>query len=259
MNMKVVVIGAGNLATHLTVALKKSGFTIVQIFSRTEDAASQLAKIVESTWTINLQELNQEADIYIFALRDDILAETINKINIPNALLVHTAGSINISIFANKSNPHGVIYPLQTFSKAKKLDFNTVPIFIEGDNEETTKLLLSIVGKLTTKCFEINSEQRLKLHLSAVFACNFVNYLYTVAEEIVGEAQLTFDVLKPLIAETADKTRTLSPKDAQTGPAVRFDNEVMEKHKTLLVGKPELLELYTLMSQEIYKNSKSKV
>lgn len=255
--MKVVVIGAGNLATHLTVALKKNGFTIVQIFSRTEDAASQLAKTVESTWTTNLQELNQKADIYIFALKDDILAKTINEINIPNALLVHAAGSIDISIFANKSNPHGVIYPLQTFSKAKKIDFDQVPLFIEGNNDKTTKLLLNIARKISSKCYKINSEQRLKLHLSAVFACNYVNYLYTVAEEIVREAELPFEILEPLIAETADKIRTLSPKVAQTGPAVRFDTEVMEKHRKLLVGKPQLLELYTLMSQEIYKNSKS--
>ncbi len=259
MNMKVVVIGAGNLATHLTIALKKNGFTIVQIFSRTEEAANQLAKIVGSTWTTNLQELNLLADIYFFALKDDILSETINKINIPNALLVHAAGSIDIKIFGNKMNPHGVIYPLQTFSKAKEIDFDQVPLFIEGNNDKTTKLLLNIARKLSSKCYKINSEQRLKLHLSAVFACNFVNYLYTVAEEIVGEAQLPFDILKPLIAETADKIRTLSPKDAQTGPAVRFDTEVMKKHRKLLVGKPQLLELYTLMSQEIYKNSKSNI
>ena len=259
MNMKVVMIGAGNVATHLSIALKKSGFTIIQIFSKTEQSASQLAKIVKTSWTTNLQSLNKEGDIYIFALKDSILSETLNKIDIPNALFVHTAGSINISVFASKSNPHGVIYPLQTFSKSKEIDFNQVPLFIEGNNEETTNLLLSIAGKLSNKCFEIDSEKRLKLHLSAVFACNFANYMYTVADKIVKETELGFDILKPLIVETADKIRILSPKDAQTGPAVRLDTDVMEKHSKLLVNEPQLLELYTLISQEIYKNEKAAI
>ncbi len=254
MEKKIVVIGAGNVATHLSLALKKNGFNIIQIFSRTEQAASQLAEIVESTWTTNLQDLNREGDIYIFALKDNVLAETINKIDIPNALFVHTAGSINISVFGNKINPHGVIYPLQTFSKLKEIDFKQIPLFIEGNSEETTNLLLNIARKLSNKCFEIDSEKRLKLHLSAVFASNFVNYLYTAAEKIVEGAQLPFSILEPLIAETANKIRTLSPKDAQTGPAVRFDTEVMEKHCNLLVNEPQLLELYKLISLEIFKN-----
>lgn len=253
MGMKIVMIGAGNVATHLSVALKENGFTILQIFSRTEEAASCLAGIVESTWTTNLQELNKGADIYIFALKDNVLSETIEKINIPNAVYIHTAGSVDISVFSNKNNPHGVIYPLQTLSKAKSIDFSKVPLFVEGNNTQTTNLLFDIAGKLSTKCYKIDSRQRLKIHLSAVFASNFVNYMYTVAEKIVGETQLPFSILEPLIAETADKIRTLSPKDAQTGPAVRCDTEVMQKHIKLLIEEPQLQELYSLISEEISK------
>lgn len=254
--MKVVMIGAGNVATHLSVALKANGFTILQIFSRTEQAASHLAKKIESAWTNNIQELNQEADIYIFALKDDVLSETIAKINIPNAIFLHTAGSVDISVFAKKNNSYGVIYPLQTLSKAKNVDFSQVPLFVEGNNAETTEILFDIAEKLSIKCFKINSEQRLKIHLSAVFASNFVNYMYTVAEKIVGETELPFSILEPLILETAYKISTLSPQKAQTGPALRFDTEVMKKHILLLEEKPQLQELYSLISKEIYKNSK---
>lgn len=255
--MKVVMIGAGNVATHLSVALKENGFNILQIFSRTERAASYLAGTVDATWTTNLQELNKEADIYIFALKDNVLSEIIEEIDIPNVLFIHTAGSVDISVFNNKNNPNGVIYPLQTLSKAKSIDFSQVPLLIDGNNTKTTNLLFNIAGKLSTKCFIINSEQRLKIHLAAVFANNFVNYMYTVAEKIVGETELDFSILKPLILETANKITTLSPQNAQTGPAVRFDTEVMEKHIKLLDEEPQLQELYTFISKEIYKNSKS--
>lgn len=253
--MKVVMIGAGNVATHLSVALKKKNFNILQIFSRTEEAASRLAELVDSTWTTNILQLNQQADIYIFALKDSALSELIEKVNIPNALFLHTAGSIDIKIFSNKNNPYGVLYPLQTFSKTKSVNFNQVPLFIEGNNAKTTNQLIEIARKLSSEYHEIDSKQRLKLHLSAVFACNFTNYMYTIAEKIVMETQLPFSILEPLIAETADKIRTLTPQQAQTGPAVRFDTAVMDKHKELLAQEPNIQELYNLISQEIYKNS----
>ena len=250
--MEVVVLGAGNVATHLAKALKNNGFTIAQIYSKTIASAKSLADSIESDYSTELTEIYKHADIYIYALKDSALEYIISQNIIPNAIHLHTAGSVSIDIFEGKAENYGVLYPLQTFSKTKEVDFSKVPLLVEGNNDETTKLLLNIARQLSDSCSLANSTQRMKLHLAAVFACNFSNYMYSIAEEIVTESELPFEILKPLIAETADKIKTLAPQAAQTGPAVRYDTNVMDKHLSMLKNKPELADIYKTLSNQIH-------
>jgi len=155
--------------------------------------------------------------------------------------------------FFGYADKYGVLYPLQTFSKNKAVDFSQIPICVEAINAEVEKELLKIAHLLTEKTYILNSEKRKKLHLAAVFACNFSNYMYDIAYDIVMSAGIDFEILKPLIAETADKIKTMTPKEAQTGPAVRYDENTINKHLTLLNRKKYLKEIYKVLSKGIHK------
>jgi len=250
--MEVVILGAGNVATHLAKALKNKGFTIIQVYSKTAVSAKSLADNIETDFTTEIADIYKHAKIYIYALKDSALESVIAQIDIPNAIHVHTAGSVSIDIFKDKVANYGVLYPLQTFSKTKDVDFSKVPLLVEGNSDETTESLMNIARQISDSCSLANSTQRMKLHLAAVFACNFSNYMYSIAEEIVTESELSFDILKPLIAETADKIKTLAPRAAQTGPAVRYDTNVMDKHLTMLKNNPELADIYKTLSNQIH-------
>jgi len=256
--MKAVFIGAGNVATHLALALQNKGVTISQIFSRTSSNAQVLAEKLGISFTSEINELDKSADIYIYAIKDGALRHLISKIALPKALHVHTAGSISLRVFEGYAERCGVIYPLQTFSKNKMVDFSQIPICIEANSPEVEQELLEIAHLLTKKTFILNSEQRKKLHLSAVFACNFTNHMYAIAADLVESAGLPFEILQPLIAETADKIKTMSPRDAQTGPAVRFDEETITKHLSMLKEKAELLQIYKDLSLNIHQKHKKK-
>lgn len=254
--MNIVIIGAGNLATHLSKALFEANYSIVQIFSKTEESARMLAQKLNCNYTTNIADIITTADVYIYAVKDSVLHLLIEDLAITSALHIHTAGSISINIFKHKYKNYGVLYPLQTFSKSKAVDFKSIPMFIEGSNEAVSSILESIAKKTSDKIYHINSEQRMKLHLAAVFTCNFTNYMYTIGEDIMTEAGLDFDVLKPLINETANKVQSLSPKKAQTGPAVRFDENVINKHLAMLEKNSKIKNLYLELSNLIFENTK---
>ena len=249
--MKVVFIGAGNLATHLSIALQNAGQQIVQVYSKTATSASILAHKLNVPYTIDVDELIQDADIYFYAVSDDALETLLNMDLAPEAIHVHTAGSISIDIFKGKKAHHGVFYPLQTFSKTKAVDFNQIPIFLESSDDEVERVLNTLAYAVSKNVYPINSDQRMKLHLAAVYACNYVNHLYDIASDLVASIDLPFDVLKPLIRETADKINFLSPADAQTGPAKRNDTNVINKHLELLDKSSDLSDLYRKLSQMI--------
>ncbi|MBP1676230.1 MAG: hypothetical protein H6Q20_789 [Bacteroidetes bacterium] len=248
----IVIIGAGNVATHISQALQKSGFKIIQIYSRTQAAAKTLANILNASYTSDIESICRTADLYLYALKDNALEFAIKKVSVPEALHVHTAGSVPISVFEHVTPRYGVLYPLQTFSKTKHTEFNNVPVLVEGNNPETTDVLMSIAQKISTNCYPIDSEQRAALHLAAVFCCNFVNSMYNVAEKIVSEAGLPFNILQPLIDETAEKIHHLLPAQAQTGPAVRYDTKIIEKHLEMLNGNPQLQHIYREISSLIF-------
>lgn len=249
----IAIIGAGNLAYNIAKNLYKRGFRIVQVYSRTEKAASELAGQIESTWTTDIEQITSDASLYIVALKDEVLPELIPHLvkNREKALWVHTAGSVPMDIWKGNVTRYGVLYPMQTFSKQHEVDFNELSIFIEGSTPEETEILHAVAYSLTKKVYEADSARRKKLHLAAVFACNFTNHMYTLSSDILEEAGIPFDAMLPLIDETARKVHKLSPLDAQTGPAVRYDKSIINKHLAMLTGKPYLQELYRLISMSI--------
>ncbi|MDD4198958.1 MAG: DUF2520 domain-containing protein [Paludibacter sp.] len=249
--MKVVFIGAGNLATHLSRALQQAGEQIVQVYSRTMTSASELATLLNVPYTTNLDEIITDADVYFYAVSDDALESLVQLPLASNAIHVHTAGSVSMDVFIGKKSNYGVFYPLQTFSKTKQVDFKTIPLFIEASSPEVEAELFKIAHKVSEQVYRTNSEQRLKLHVSAVFASNFVNHLYQIASDVVKSANLPFEVLKPLILETAEKVMFLSPEQAQTGPAKRNDQGVINKHLETLDEHPALKKLYQDLSNMI--------
>jgi len=254
MTRKIVILGAGNVATHLTKALIKEGFDVRQIFSRTIESARELGVKTGVHFTNNLAELYKEADIYIFALSDTAIEKLASMIDFNHdPLLLHTAGSVSIDVLKNSSKNYGVLYPLQTFSKSRELDFKKVPLCVDANTKHNIKEVSQIAATLSDNTRIMGEDERKKIHLAAVFACNFTNYMYSQAEEILKQDNIDFNIIKPLIEETAAKVQDLSPAKAQTGPAIRNDKATMNKHKELLENFNELKKLYTFISNNISK------
>jgi predicted short-subunit dehydrogenase-like oxidoreductase (DUF2520 family) len=253
--MRISLIGAGNLATRLGIALKAAGHEFVQVYSRTEDSARTLAEQLGAEAVVRPEALHSDASLYICALKDDALPEVLKKVTVGNGILVHTAGSLSLNILKPFATKSGVFYPLQTFSKEREVDFRSIPVFVESSDKVVLYILKQLAADLHSEVFEQTSEERLKLHLSAVFACNFVNYLYSVSNDLLAEQNIPFDVLKPLILETAAKVQNNTPTDVQTGPAVRFDHTVMVKHLALLEKHPAWKTLYKELSIGIHQRS----
>jgi len=245
--IKVVLLGSGNVAQHLLqVMLKTADIELVQVFARHKNSISHL--IAEEQITSNYQDL-KEADVYIISVSDNAIAEVSNQFPFKNRLVVHTSGTSEFSVLDDK-NRKGVFYPLQTFSKSKAVDFSTIPICLETENESDYKTLETLANLISKKVYSISSEQRKSLHVAAVFVCNFVNHLYQIGNQICDENQVLFEILHPLILETANKITELSPKEAQTGPAVRNDTKTIEKHIEFLQNS-NYKEIYTLLTQSI--------
>lgn len=254
----IVFIGAGNLATNLAKALYRKGFRIVQVYSRTEESARTLAKEVEAEFTTHLEELNSFSRLYIVSLKDSAFEELLPSIvanKRKEALFVHTAGSIPMNIWEGRTEHYGVFYPMQTFSKQREVDFSEIPFFIEASTSEDAELLKAVAATLSERVYEADSEQRKSLHLAAVFTCNFTNHMYALAAELLKKYDLPFDVMLPLIDETARKVHQLEPKDAQTGPAIRYDANVIDNHLSMLADDPEMQKLYELISRSIHNRT----
>lgn len=252
-NNRIALIGAGNVATHLGVALQKAGWNIVQVYSRTEASASGLANRLEVPFVTSLDEVCTDADIYLVMVKDAVLQELIPALvkGREEAIFVHTAGSMPMSVWENQAIRYGVLYPMQTFSKAREVDFSSVSFFVEANGGPELELLKSMAGALSPKVYEATSAQRTYLHMAAVFACNFANHMYALSARLLEKNGLPFDAMLPLIDETARKVHGLHPKVAQTGPAVRGDENVMGKHLEMLSDEPEIKEIYRLISDSI--------
>lgn len=249
----VVFIGAGNLATQLARAMHGAGFHIRQVYSRTSESAAALANAIQAPFTTSLQDVVTDAQLYIVALKDSALPELLPHIAAgkQQALLVHTAGSIPMDIWKEHANRYGVLYPMQTFSKQQEVDFREVPFFIEAAHAEDAVLLREVAARLSPKVYDATSEQRKSLHLAAVFSNNFANHMYTLAAELLAKYNLPFDAMLPLIDETARKVHYMDPHRAQTGPAIRYDENVINNHLHMLAGDPEMQQLYELISRSI--------
>ncbi len=234
--MRVVLIGRGRLATNLLPALQQAGHEVSSINSRT------------------LENLPEEADVFIIAVKDSALQEVICRATKgrEQQLFVHTAGSMPMSLFEGYTNRFGVFYPMQTFSKERLVSFANIPVFIEGDNA----VLRPLAESITHSVYELSSADRKYLHLSAVFACNFVNHCYALSAELLEKHGIPFSVMLPLIDETALKVHQLHPLEAQTGPAVRYDENVIRMQSSMLADSPLLQEIYNLLSVSIHRKSK---
>jgi len=243
----IVILGFGNVGQHLCKALCKcNDISIKQLFNRNQvNIPSELKHI---PFTSQLSEI-QEADIYIMAIPDDAIVSFSEKLPFKGKLVVHTSGAVAMQVLS-EANRKGVFYLLQSFSKNRELDFRNIPICIEAENKSDLKLLKKIGKSISKKVVEINSEERANLHVAAVFVNNFVNYMYGVSSDLLANNKLPFELLKPLIAETASKIETLSPKDAQTGPAKRNDKKTIEKHLHLLKDSP-YKEIYQQLTDAI--------
>lgn len=255
--MKIVMIGAGNVATHLAKALFNASYDVVQVFSRDIKNAKQLADDISAEAICNLNDIYEGADAYIISVKDDAIeaiAERLSGKMRSGALLIHTAGSVPLSVLCNMWNNSAVLYPMQTFSKSRELDFSKVPCFVEGNGEIALEQVRNIAETISNKVQIADSEQRRYMHLAAVFACNMVNHCYRMAEQIVEEHSLDFDMFLPLIEETAEKVKVMRPSKAQTGPMVRNDKKVMEAQKALLHDERKR-KIYELMAESIYEDS----
>ena len=252
--MRITIIGSGNVATHLAAAFKNAGHRIVQVYSRDMQNAALLAYHVGADAIDNLDEINPETDVFIISVKDDVIIPIAGRLAQYKKLIVHTSGATHIEALLAITDNAGVFYPLQTFSKTKEVDFWSVPLCIEGGDEQITRYLEQLARTVSNNVYRVNSAQRKVLHLAAVFACNFPNYLYGVAQQLLGENDMGFEMLRPLILETAQKVQTHLPADVQTGPAVRNDETTMTAHLQMLNNGPGLAEIYKLLSQEIIKN-----
>jgi len=246
----VVIIGAGNVAFHLTRALMQNTVNVRQVFNRTLFKAQELGEANNIKYTDKISEL-EKADLYIIAASDSAVEELSHYIPFEDTLVVHTSGSLSTSVLKGDYRK-GVFYPFQTFTKRKILRYEEVPFFVEAENQEDEDALFKLADKISNEVHRVDSEKRLKVHLSGIWASNFVNHMYQIAQNICKEADLPFDVLRPLIEETALKVRDLEPYEAQTGPARRGDNIIIQKHVEILEDS-RLQQLYQLLSDSIVR------
>lgn len=250
--IKVVILGSGNVAQHLIkVFLQTEEVSLVQVFAR---QPNQLTHLLPTAKIVSDYQKIIEADVYIISVSDNAIAEVSFQLPFENRLVVHTSGSSDFSVL-DKKNRKGVFYPLQTFTKGKKVDFTPIPICLEAENEQDYQLLEQLGNSISKKVFNINSEQRKSLHVAAVFVCNFVNHLYQIGNKICEANQIPFEVLHPLIQETAQKILELTPKEAQTGPALRNDTKTIQKHLDFLSNE-NYKTIYNLLTQSIQNGNK---
>ena len=255
MSHKICLIGSGNLGTNLGLTLYQNGFEIKQVISRTLNNATCLAKQIGAEYSDNIDDIIDECDTIIFSVSDDAIPELIKGRQFGDKILIHTAGSVKRDVFKDVSDNYGVLYPLQSFSQHSIAEFKNAPVLIEGNNNYSFSRIRQIADQISSRVYEVNYSDRLKLHTAAVFACNFTNYMYQVANDIIEDLPIDFSIFKPLIRETTEKViKTLDPVKSQTGPALRNDHTTMNKHLELISNDQELSELYKLISNRIFES-----
>ncbi|CAM1343753.1 Rossmann-like and DUF2520 domain-containing protein [Tenacibaculum amylolyticum] len=247
--ISVVILGSGNVAYHLTKAFLNTENVIVkQLYAR---SVAQIQEFQHTTSITDDISLLATADVYILAISDNAISEVSSHLQ--NKFVVHTSGSVTMNSLQN-SGRKGVFYPLQSFSKSKQVNFNTIPFCLEAETTKDYQLLERLAKTIGSKIFSINSLQRSKLHVAAVFVNNFVNHMYTIGNDICDTYDVPFEVLLPLIEETSAKISAISPKDAQTGPAKRNDTETISKHLEMLNESQK--EVYKLITKSIQNGEK---
>lgn len=249
--MNCVIIGSGNVASHFAKAFFEKGHTIRQVYSRDRQNAFKLASPYLAEDINSLQEIVHTADLYFIAVTDNAIEEVISNLSKKiKGKVVHCSGATPLSILS-KFQSFGVIYPAQSLSKEVSIDFSSLPFAIEGNNLKTESELLDMMNEISDNVFKCDTRQRLALHTSAVFANNFSNYLYSIAQQILEDSNLSFDLIRPIILETANKVKSHFPNQVQTGPAIRNDQTTINKHLEFLKDHPDWSEIYQLLTKGI--------
>ena len=249
---RIVLIGSGNVATHLGRGLRDV-CVIEQVYSRDQSHAERLATEVGAASAVSsLSSMVDDADVYIVSVSDDAIAQIASAVPDNGALWLHTAGSVGLDVLSSCRRRCGVLYPMQSFSRNLEVDWSRVPIFVEASDATVANELNTLARMLSENVVECDSAQRMMLHIAAVFSCNFANFLWTEASQLLSKHGLDFDAMLPLIRSTVDKLDHLTPRDAQTGPAVRGDKGVMAKHQSMLDGDDRII--YNQLSQAIMRS-----
>lgn len=250
--MNIVILGSGHAATVLAKLMQSKGHTILQVWSRNPVHAQELAAKVNAHFLADLQEIDRSADLCVLSVTDDAVAGIAAQLSLRKKILVHTAGSVSMSVLKGASPNYGVLYPLQSLRKELPA-IPEIPFLVDGNSEEVKVLLTDFAATISTRVQLAGDEQRMRLHLAAVVVNNFTNHLYAVTEQYCDKYQLSFQLLHPLIMETVERLKTESALQLQTGPARRGDEQTMQKHLQLLYNDPQLLDLYKTISNSIFK------
>jgi len=253
---KIAFIGSGNVATHMAQAFFKAGIHIIGFYGRNQQSTQELALKYHAEWGAISDIKYTVLDLLIISVPDHAIEEVLKELTTCPILITHTSGSLSMEVLQIKGDRFGVCYPLQTFSKEKEVDFSKIPMMLEATREKDLEALKNLAKKISPKVYKINSSQRKKIHIAAVFAANFSNYLYHIAEDLLLKNDIPFEVIQPLIEETSAKIKSLSPYEAQTGPAHRNDQETIDAHIKDLEDIPEYQEIYKLLSQRIKESRK---
>lgn len=254
----IAIVGAGNVATHLGPALQAQGHKIVQVYSQTERAAKVLAEKLGIDYITDISALDYSADIFLFCLKDDALLNVLKQTRFTNQILIHTAGSLPMDIFKDFGFHYGVLYPVQTLIKERTIDLSNVPFCIEASTPSAEGIIVKLASGISRKVEFVDSDKRKILHVAAVFACNFTNHMFYIADKLMRENGLDLDLIKPLIRETYAKIMETDPQTAQTGPAKRGDLKTINEHLNILKDYPGIQKIYTFVSESITETEKER-
>jgi len=249
--MKISIVGSGNLASHIIPRLIEKGIKVQQIFSRNATTAKSLSRKHKIDFAPTLNDIELNVDMILLCVSDSSIRTITPHFKNFAGIVCHTSGTAPISDLNKHKGNNGVLYPLQTFSAKVKVDWNNIPVFVEGNNATTEKKVLQLAKRLSKKSFKLSSEQRKELHLAAVFVNNFVNACYTIAHTHLQKKNLNWEYLLPLIDQTTLKVHSHAPKDVQTGPARRNDQKIINEHLQLLKKDKKALEVYRVMTSYI--------
>lgn len=250
----IVMIGAGNVSTHISRHFHSAGHRISSVFSRTEESARRLAGELGVPGTSNPEAVPRDADFYIIAVPDRVVVEMGKKFSHAKGIWLHTAGALSLDIFQNIFEHYGVLYPLQTLSRIRPMEPSQVPCLVEGSSLQVAASLKKLASSAYNRVVEATSEQRLVIHTAAVFANNFSNHMVHIARQLLNDQNIDPGLLDPLLQETFEKIKEMGTQQGRTGPAVRGDQETIKKHIELLKGHPEWEKLYTFISRDIERS-----
>lgn len=250
------MLGAGNVATHISRHLNSAGHTISSVYSKTGESAMKLAEELRCPWTSNPEEVPRSADFFILCVPDQVIPAIVRKFQDRKGIWLHTAGALSMNVFEGFQSRYGVLYPLQSLNKKRPVSWEETPFLVEGSSTEISEVISVLASSFTRHVHELNSSSRQVIHLAAVFANNFTNHMVHIAQQILSEQDIDLKLMNPILKETFSKITELGAAGAQTGPALRGDEETMQKHMELLKKNPEWEKLYTFISRDIGRSRK---